>query len=548
MDGIADLGGRYLILQTVGGGTKSGGGAGGASAASSSELIKALVSPFETAGPGKAGGGSARERAAARARRVLGKTAPASGAGPSAINEAREHKPEKPEQIQARLQRLLQDGQMEEAVEALMSWGPGRTAMSETPAAPYNALLKLANDKKLDSQISSAVVQLMASRGVEPDKAAYTHFLRALIRDEDLDFATRVLGKMHDEGFPAGAATYGGIMEAFAAKQELQKAVQLGAKALAAEAVPGMSLLTRLLQACAVAASKDAGVATFKLLQAAGWEPDLDAFTALCECAVGAGDLGLAMKVLGQMVQACDTVHTETFTSVLGLCEEKGAKDEGVQAFKLLQESGLEPQADAYSSLLECVRVGGDIQLCVNVTKQMVAASSPPELATFNLLLALAAGKKAKGSAVDIFDLLEGSDEVKPDEKTFGAMINVAWACNDVKLATGYLSRMLQGGFTPTAAAINALLGACKDSATALEIVKVVQESTLASLDSASYTQLIRCTCGEGDVDLGARVLQQALHGDIEVEEPAVMMLIDTTGAKDLERAMQLLQLLMAGG
>lgn len=153
---------------------------------------------------------------------------------------------------------------MEEAVEALMGWGPGRTAMSETPAAPYNALLKLANDKKMDSQISSAVVQLMTSRGVEPDKAAYTHFLRALIRDDDLDFATRVLGKMHDEGFPAGAATYGGIMEAFAAKQELQKAVQLGAKALAAEAVPGLSLLTRLLQACAVAASKEAGGRDFQ--------------------------------------------------------------------------------------------------------------------------------------------------------------------------------------------------------------------------------------------------------------------------------------------
>ena len=27
------------------------------------------------------------------------------------------------------------------------------------------------------------------------------------------DFASRVLGKMHDEGFPAGAATYGGIMQ-----------------------------------------------------------------------------------------------------------------------------------------------------------------------------------------------------------------------------------------------------------------------------------------------------------------------------------------------
>ena len=106
--------------------------------------------------------------------------------------------------------------------------------MMETPTAPYNALLKLANDKKLNAGISATIVQLMASRGIEPDKAAYTHFLRSLIRDQDLDFAVRVLGKMHDEGFPAGVATYGGIIDAYVGKEELTKAVQLGSKAVAA--------------------------------------------------------------------------------------------------------------------------------------------------------------------------------------------------------------------------------------------------------------------------------------------------------------------------
>jgi len=203
---------------------------------------------------------------------------------------------------------------------------------------------------------------------------------------------------------------------------------------------------------------------------------------------------------------------------------------------------------DAFKSLLECARVGGDMQLCVSVSKQMVGASVAPELATFNLLLALAAEKKAKGSAVEIFELMETSDDAQPDDKTFGAMINCAWACNDIKLATKYLHQMLDSGFTPPIAAINALLGLCKDSAHALEIVKVVQSSTLASLDSASYTQLIRCACAEEDVDLGARVLQQALHAAIEVEESAVTTLVETSGALDLEKTMQILQLLMAGG
>jgi hypothetical protein len=49
-------------------------------------------------------------------------------------------------------------------------------------------------------------------------------------------------------------------------------------------------------------------------------------------------------------------------------------------------------------------------------------------------------------------------------------------------------------------------------------------------------------------MELGGRVLQQALHAGIEVEEPAVRMLVETSGALDLEKTMQILQLLMAGG
>ena len=43
-------------------------------------------------------------------------------------------------------------------------------------------------------------------------------------------------------------------------------------------------------------------------------------------------------------------------------------------------------------------------------------------------------------------------------------------------------------------------------------------------------------------------LMQQALHADIELEEPAVMMLVETSGRLDLEKSMQILQLLMAGG
>ena len=100
-------------------------------------------------------------------------------------------------------------------------------------------------------------------------------------------------------------------MEAYVAKGEMMKAAQLGSKALAAvrthlllallvprvlcahvadvqDAIPSLGLLKRVLAASAGAADKNAGVATFKLIQAAGWTPDLEAYLSLVECAVGA--------------------------------------------------------------------------------------------------------------------------------------------------------------------------------------------------------------------------------------------------------------------
>ena len=109
---------------------------------------------------------------------------------------------------------------------------------------------------------------------------------------------------MHDEGFPCGAATYGGIMQAYGDRSEVMKAAELGARALAAEAPPAMATLNKLLAQCAAAAAKEAGVATFKLLQTCGWTPDGDSYAALIDCAAAGNDLGLAVRALEELAAA----------------------------------------------------------------------------------------------------------------------------------------------------------------------------------------------------------------------------------------------------
>jgi|EP01047_Picozoa_sp_COSAG01_P037534 hypothetical protein len=67
-----------------------------------------------------------------------------------------------------------------------------------------------------------------------------------------------------------------------------------------------MGMLKRVLAASADAADKGAGVATFKLIQAAGWTPDLEAYLSLVQCAVGAWHSAFSTAIrLTQSVMVC---------------------------------------------------------------------------------------------------------------------------------------------------------------------------------------------------------------------------------------------------
>jgi pentatricopeptide repeat protein len=71
-----------------------------------------------------------------------------------------------------------------------------------------------------------------------------------------------------------------------------------------------------------------------------------------CFHGAGSADLALAMKVIEQMVATVETIQSEPFLSILGLCQAQEAKVEAVRIFQLMQAEGLEPNATAYSALL----------------------------------------------------------------------------------------------------------------------------------------------------------------------------------------------------
>ena len=183
-----------------------------------------------------------------------------------------------------RLRALLARGEVSEALDALLEWQGARSAMTQSPAAVYNALLKLVNDTNLPSAVGISAYELMRSRGVKPNAATYDHLLRSLIRDGKPEIAARVLVSMEQTGHRPDASAYNGIIQSLAdrgGRGDMTMALQIAAKAVEIEVDITLFTFNKMLASCARDASTDEGVSAFKLLQKAGHTADEESYNSL---------------------------------------------------------------------------------------------------------------------------------------------------------------------------------------------------------------------------------------------------------------------------
>ena len=274
-----------------------------------------------------------------------------------------------------RLRALLARGEVQEALDALLEWHGARAAMSQSPAAVYNALLKLVNDTQLPSAVAITAYELMRSRGIKPNAATYDHLLRALIRDGKPEVAARVLVSMDKTGHRPDSSAYNGIMQSLAdrgGRGDLTMALQIGAKGLEIEMELTVFTFNKLLAACTRDGATDEGVSAFKLLQKSGQTPDEESYASLLACCCMGSDVALSMKAMQGMINAGYSPKMNLVNRVLGACTTSE------QASKVFKTVGDLPDAQlnsrSYAELMRCVRTEGNLELGVRSLKSALRA------------------------------------------------------------------------------------------------------------------------------------------------------------------------------
>jgi pentatricopeptide repeat protein len=274
-----------------------------------------------------------------------------------------------------RLRALLARGEVQEALDALLEWHGARAAMAQSPAAVYNALLKLVNDTQLPSPVAVTAYELMRSRGVKPNAATYDHLLRALIRDGKPEIAARVLVSMDQTGHRPDSSAYNGIIQSLAdrgGRGDLTMGLQIAAKGLEIEMIITVDTFNKLLAACARDGSTDEGVSAFKLLQKSGQTPDEESYASLLACTCMGSDVGLSMKAMQGMINAGYSPKMNLVNRVLGACSES---DQATKVFKIVEDlQDVQLNSRSYAELMRCVRSEGNLELGVRTLKSALRA------------------------------------------------------------------------------------------------------------------------------------------------------------------------------
>lgn len=274
-----------------------------------------------------------------------------------------------------RLRALLARGEVQEALDALLEWHGARAAMAQSPAAVYNALLKLVNDTQLPSAVAITTYELMRSRGIKPNAATYDHLLRALIRDGKPEVAARVLVSMDKTGHRPDSSAYNGIMQSLAdrgGRGDLTMALQIGAKGLEIEMELTVFTFNKLLAACTRDGATDEGVSAFKLLQKSGQTPDEDSYASLLACCCMGSDVALSMKAMQGMINAGYSPKMNLVNRILGACT---TSDQAAKVFKIVGDlPDVQLNSRSYAELMRCVRTEGNLELGVRSLKSALRA------------------------------------------------------------------------------------------------------------------------------------------------------------------------------
>uniref|UniRef100_A0A0D3K5Y1 Pentacotripeptide-repeat region of PRORP domain-containing protein n=1 Tax=Emiliania huxleyi (strain CCMP1516) TaxID=280463 RepID=A0A0D3K5Y1_EMIH1 len=208
------------------------------------------------------------------------------------------------------------------------------------------------------------VLRRMREGGVTPDAISYAAIVQAHVNGGSVDGARAALDEAVESGTRLDAAVFNALLGGYASELRWSDASEL-VRAMAARGVPpdGVQAFSMVLSAYAHGGRIDEAIALLRRMQTEGLAPNGYTFSAMMEACVNGGQPETARAVFDQM-------------------EEQGIAPDAA-SYTLLVRAHTSPQTARADHLAEF-----DIRAAREVLVRMIASGVPPNVATYNALLA----------------------------------------------------------------------------------------------------------------------------------------------------------------
>jgi pentatricopeptide repeat protein len=282
----------------------------------------------------------------------------------------------------------------------------------------------------------------MRKATVKPTPVTYGCYIDACIRNGELDEAFVVFKEMGADGCKPNAVIYNSLLRGYSRAKQPLRALELY-KDMKEKGVECSSCIFHVvLEVIAryIPGSTDL-TSVFEDMRKARVKIDAVTFSILVKGSAAANNLGGALEIFNQAVQAGVVLDELAINTILNACAKKGDIDHAQGVLETMQKLGMRPSNVTYSILMKMYGKAKCLDKAFGVLDMLKKQNSEsPNLWVYTCLIQACVQNMQIKRACDVFHDME-NEGIEPDSVAYGALIHGCVYTNRFDLAMSYFRR-----------------------------------------------------------------------------------------------------------
>eukprot|EP00210_Caulerpa_lentillifera_P005129 g4901.t1 len=266
---------------------------------------------------------------------------------------------------------------------------------------------------------------------------------------------------------------------------------------------------------------------------------------------IGRNELIYAMEVVREHDEYKSAI--EIYNGIVEMCLIDGRPSLGEKIYEQMNRvQEVEPNLQTFTSLMTCAFRCHDDQLLFSYMRELKSRGFEPDLYIYNLLIKASERMNDIWSGLGVYEEMVNEAKVKPNMKTFNALIRLCGRNGMLKESLDFLEELTKTGSKPSLLTFNSLLSSCvkcRQPLKAFELFERMTEIYRLTPNTIVYTSLIRACVQTKDLKRALELLEELKYRGLELDVMLYSALVQVCSAcKDVKTGLVLLHEMVSKG